>query len=189
MLIVGFDVFDVAVKMNISPTVARIKHIAVVIVFRRVVNRNTGRSSAFISYFILVDFHESFWGVKQVKLLSWLDATDWPINYVVTKPIKIIRILKDVLWEIMFKWDDFGAWAILKLFLHSFIVCIFMTWREARFMVMTVSLTHLFSQLHIGLELYKYFFETVIGLQRLLSFWYVVQYIVQWARPRSIRKC
>ena len=64
-------------------------------------------------------------------------------------------------------------------FLHSFIVCIFMTWREARFMVMTVSLTHLFSQLHIGLELYKYFFETVIGLQRLLSFWYVVQYIVQ----------
>ena len=46
-------------------------------------------------------------------------------------------------------------------------------------MVMTVSLTHLFSQLHIGLELYKYFFETVIGPQRLLSFWYVVQYIVQ----------
>ena len=70
MLIVGFDGFDVAVKISISPTIARIKHIAVVIVFRRVVNRNTGRSSAFISYFILVDFHESFWGVKQVKLLS-----------------------------------------------------------------------------------------------------------------------
>ena len=70
MLIVGFGGFDAAVKMNISPTVARIKHIAVVIVFRRVVNRNTGRSSAFISYLILVDFHESFWGVKQVKLLS-----------------------------------------------------------------------------------------------------------------------
>ena len=72
MLIVGFDGFDVAVKMNISPTVARIKHIAVVIVFRRVVNRNTGRSSAFIFYSILVDFQESIWGVevKQVKLFS-----------------------------------------------------------------------------------------------------------------------
>ena len=75
MLIVGFDGFDVVVKISISPTIARIKHIAVlavVIVFRRVVNRNTGRSSAFIFYSILVDFQESIWGVevKQVKLFS-----------------------------------------------------------------------------------------------------------------------
>ena len=96
MLIVGFDGFDVAVKMNISPTIARIKHIAVVIVFRRVVNRNTGRSAAFIFNSILVDFQESFWGQagKIVQLIRRNGLTHQLCSH---------QTYQNQVWEIIFK--------------------------------------------------------------------------------------